>query len=129
MKHYDQAVGQFEQFVKIFADQQRIGAANASRHDLRVNLRDRGEIDPKQGLAAISTSTSPPSSRANTARCTLPPGSAEIGVSGVRASRLAEVCPHALIITRSDGGSDEFHSFNSVSKRRQVRAGRVSGAD
>ena len=50
MKHYDQAVGQFEQFVKIFADQQLSGAANASRHDLRVNLRDRGEIEPEAGI-------------------------------------------------------------------------------
>jgi len=37
-----------------------------------------------QGLAAIRTSTSPPSSRASTVRCTLPPESADIGVSGVR---------------------------------------------
>ena len=102
VKHYDQAVGQFEQFVKTFADQQHSGAAIASRHDLRVNLRDRGEIEPEAGIG---------------------------GDPRQRASRLAEVCPHALIITRSDGGSDEFHSFNSVSKRRQVRAGRISGAD
>ena len=34
---------------------------------------------PKQGLATISRSTSPVSSRASTARCTLPPESVAIG--------------------------------------------------
>ena len=37
---------------------------------------------PNTGLAAISTSTSPDSSRASTARCTLPPDSVAIGASG-----------------------------------------------
>src|SRR5260221_1201026 len=39
---------------------------------------------PNTGLAAISTNASPESSRASTARCTLPPESAAIGVSGPR---------------------------------------------
>jgi hypothetical protein len=33
-----------------------------------VNLRDGGEVEAKQGLAAIITSTSPPSLRASTVR-------------------------------------------------------------
>src|SRR5208282_6583939 len=37
---------------------------------------------PKQGLATISTSTSLESSRASTARCTLPPERSRIGASG-----------------------------------------------
>lgn len=49
--------------------------------------------------------------------------------SSPRALHVAEACPHALIVTRSDRGGDEFHSFNSVSERRQVGTGSVSGAD
>jgi hypothetical protein len=41
VEHYDQTIGQFEQFVEILADQQHCGAAIAGRHDLGLDLRDR----------------------------------------------------------------------------------------
>jgi hypothetical protein len=44
VEHHHQAVGEFQQLVEVFADQQHCGAAIARRHDLGVNLRDRGEI-------------------------------------------------------------------------------------
>ena len=49
VKHYDQTIGQFQQFVEILADQHR-GAAIAGRHDLGVDLRDRCEIEPEAGI-------------------------------------------------------------------------------
>ena len=73
VEHHHQTIRQFQQFVEVLADQQHRGATIARGHDLGVDLRDRGEIEPEQGSAAISTSTSPLSSRASTARCTLPP--------------------------------------------------------
>src|ERR1700687_1094877 len=39
---------------------------------------------PKQGLAATRISTSPPSSRASTVRCTLPPDNSPIAVASQR---------------------------------------------
>ncbi|MNL64005.1 hypothetical protein D3C87_1881810 [compost metagenome] len=48
---------------------------------LRISATE-AKSSPKQGLATISTSTSPLSSRASTARCTLPPESVSIGASG-----------------------------------------------
>jgi hypothetical protein len=39
---------------------------------------------PKHGFAAMITSAPPASSRASTARCTLPPDNAESGVCGER---------------------------------------------
>jgi hypothetical protein len=76
------AVGQFEDLVEILADQQHRRAAVALFHDLAADFGDRGEVEPEAGLATISTSTSPDSSRARMARCTLPPDSVSIGVSG-----------------------------------------------
>ena len=50
VKHYDQVVGQFQQFVEILADQQHCGATVAGRHDLGMDLRDRREIEPEAGI-------------------------------------------------------------------------------
>ena len=94
------------------------------------SLRDRGEIEPEAGIggdqhfdvaAEFPRQYRPLYAAARECR--------DWRVRRARLSHLAEACPHALIVARSDRGSDELHSFNSVSKRRQVRAGRVSGAD
>src|SRR5258708_23697487 len=46
----DDPVGQLEQFIEVLADQQHRRAAVADRHDLGVDLRDRGKIEPKAGI-------------------------------------------------------------------------------
>ena len=50
VKHDDKAVGQFQQFVEILADQQYRGAAIAGGHDLGMDLGHRGEIEPEAGI-------------------------------------------------------------------------------
>ena len=45
-----QAIGEFEQLVEIFADQQHRRAAVSRRHDLGVDLRHRREIQPEAGI-------------------------------------------------------------------------------
>ena len=50
VEHHHQAIREFEQFVEVFADQQHRGAAVTRGHDLGVNLRDRGEIQPEAGI-------------------------------------------------------------------------------
>jgi len=67
---------------RVLADQQHRRTAVARGHDLGVDLRHRCEVETSR-VGAISTSTSPPSSRCYTARWTLPL-KREIGVSGVR---------------------------------------------
>ena len=50
VEHHDQTIRQFQQFVEVLADQQHRGAAIAGGHDLGVDLRDRGEIEPEAGI-------------------------------------------------------------------------------
>ena len=45
VEHHDQTIREFEQFVKVFADQQHRGAAIARGHDLGVDLRHRREVE------------------------------------------------------------------------------------
>ena len=72
--HHDDAVGELEQFVEVFADQQHRGAARRAPATMRAWISaTAAKSRPNTGLAAISTLTSPASSRASTARCTLPP--------------------------------------------------------
>jgi hypothetical protein len=77
--HHHNAVGQLQQFVQVFADQQHRPALGAH---LRMRLWisfTAAKSSPNTGLAAISTLMSPASSRASTARCTLPPDRLRIG--------------------------------------------------
>jgi hypothetical protein len=46
-----------------------------------VDLGHRREVEPETGFAAIKTDTGSDSSRASTARCTLPPDSVATGAS------------------------------------------------
>ena len=85
VEHDDEAVGEFQELVEILAHQQDRGAAIARRHDLSVDVGDGGEIEPE----APDWRRSAPrprrdSSRASTARCTLPPERVAIGASGER---------------------------------------------
>ena len=50
VEHHHQTVRQFEEFVEVLADQKHGGAAVTRRHDLGMDLGDRGEIEPEAGI-------------------------------------------------------------------------------
>ena len=50
--HHQHPVSQFEQFVKVLADQQHGGAAIAGGDDLAVNVGDGGEVQSEDGVGA-----------------------------------------------------------------------------
>ena len=50
VEHHDQAIRQFQQLIEILADQEHRGATVARGHDLGMNLRDRGEVEPEAGI-------------------------------------------------------------------------------
>ena len=50
VEHDDEAVGQLEQLVEILAHQQHGGAAIARRHDLRVDVGDRREVEAEHRI-------------------------------------------------------------------------------
>ena len=80
LAHHDDAVGQLQQLVEVFADQQhRAALRRAPARCAAWISATAAKSRPNTGLAAISTLMSPASSRASTARCTLPPDRLRIG--------------------------------------------------
>ena len=45
VEHHHETIGELQKLVEIFADQQHGRAAIARRHDLGVDLRDRGKVE------------------------------------------------------------------------------------
>jgi hypothetical protein len=91
MEHDDEAVGEFKRFVEVLTDPQHRGAAVARRHDLGVNLRHRGKVEPEAGIGGdphldIAAKFARQHRAPRTARCTLHVAARqreEIGVPGV----------------------------------------------
>ena len=72
--HHHDAVGQLQELVQVLADQQHAAPpARARRAAGRGSRPPAAKSRPKQGLATISSVDVAASSRASTARCTLPP--------------------------------------------------------
>ena len=73
-RHDRDAVGELEDFVEILGDEEDRGATVALLHDLRPDLGDRGEVEAEAGVGDDQhVDRTADSSRASTARCTLPP--------------------------------------------------------
>ena len=68
VKHHDDPVGKFEDFIEIFADQQHCRAAIAGFDDLGADLRRRGEIQSEAGIGGDEHFDCSDNSRARTAR-------------------------------------------------------------
>ena len=119
LAHHDDAVGQLEQLVQVLAHQQHRGAALRAPEDAGVDLgappRSRGR---RPGLATISTLPSPASSRASTARCTLPPD--RLADRRALALRLDAVVGDPLARLRATAGEAQPAAPAAAAQRRLV---------